>query len=273
MENLIKAGRAFYAIGIVGIAIQQFLYADFRPVILPVWPSWIPWLAAWAYLAGAALVVAGAVILFAKNAGTVSLFLGGAFLLLFLCFHVTNQLFISPYGFHLGLWTDPLKELAFSGGAFVIAGSYPEDKFRAGKSSLVRFLDKFVPGGRIFFSITMIVFGIDHFLYTSFVATLVPAWIPGPIFWTYFAAVALIGSGICIILKIKIKLVGLLLGVMLFLWFVILHIPRAVADPYGAKGNEVTSVFEALAFSGIAFVIAYMHPGKIKNNDMQNRNF
>lgn len=40
---------------------------------------------------------------------------------------------------------------------------------------------------------------------------------------------------------------------MLLLWFVILHIPRAIADPAIEKGNEITSVFQALAFSGIAF--------------------
>jgi len=110
--------------------------------------------------------------------------------------------------------------------------------------------------GRIFFSIMLIVFGIDHILYKEFVAPLVPAWIPGPMFWAYFGSIALIGSGICILFKIKIRLVGILLGTMLLLWFIILHIPRAIADPYAGKGNEITSVFQALAFSGIAFVIA-----------------
>jgi uncharacterized membrane protein len=258
MKNLIKAGRAFYAIGIAGIGVQQFIYADFRPVILPQWPEWIPWLTGWAYLGGAALIIAAAVIIFSKNAGKTTLVLGTAFLLFFLIFHVTYQLFISPFSFHLGLWTDPLKELALSGGAFVIAGSYPEEKLYADISFRTRFPGILIPYGTIFFSITMIVFGIDHFLYTAFVATLVPRWIPGPVFWTYFAAVALIGSGVAIILKIKIRLVGILLGIMLFIWFVILHIPRAVVAPYVDKGNEVTSVFEALAFSGIAFVIACM---------------
>ena len=57
--------------------------------------------------------------------------------------------------------------------------------------------------------------------------------------------------------KIKLKVVGMLLGTMIFLWFVFLHIPRAIADPFVGKGNEVTSAFEALGFSGIAFVLAY----------------
>jgi uncharacterized membrane protein len=264
MENLIRTGRAFYGIGIAGIGVQQFIYSDFRPVLLPQWPSWIPFLAGCAYVAGAALIITGAIIIFSKNAARTALVLGIGFLIFFLVFHVTYQLFISPYSFHLGLWTDPLKELAFSGGAFVIVASYPSKKFNTDKSFRTGFADIFIPYGRIFFSITIIVFGIDHFIYKEFVATLVPAWIPWHLFWTYFAGVALIGAGSCIILKIKLKLIGLLLGIMLFIWFVILHIPRAVTDPYIDKGNEVTSVFEALAFSGVAFLIACMPNGKVK---------
>lgn len=257
MEKLIKAGRAFYAAGIAGIGVQQFIYGDFRPVILPQWPEEIPLVTAWAYLAGMALITAAAIILFSKNARKTSLVLATGFLLFFVVFHVSYQLFFSPNSFHFASWTDPLKELALSGGAFVVAGSYSKEKSYGG-STVKQFPGILIPYGPVFFSITMIVFGIDHFIYTEFVATLVPRWIPAPVFWTYFAAVALIGSGVVIILKIKLKLAGILLGIMLFIWFVILHIPRAMADPYVDKGNEVTSVFEALAFSGIAFLIAYM---------------
>ena len=249
MENLIRAGRSFYGIGIAGVGILQFIFSDFRPFILPFWPSAVPGLNIWAYIGGAALIFAGVIITFSKNARVVSIILGLTFFLLFLCFHLYDQLFRSSYSFHLGLWTNPLKELAFSGGAFVIAASFPAEKsFVSNKFLLI--------AGRIFFSIMLIAFGIDHFLYTEFVATLVPGWIPGHIFWTYFGAVALIGSGVCILLKIKIQLVATLLGIMLLLWLVILHIPRAIADPNEGKGNEITSVFQALAFSGIAFIIA-----------------
>jgi hypothetical protein len=49
---------------------------------------------------------------------------------------------------------------------------------------------------------------------------------------------------------------------MIFLWFVLLHIPRAIADPFTNNGNEVASAFDALAFSGIAFLIALERPRK-----------
>ena len=166
-------------------------------------------------------------------------------------------LFVDPNGKALGSWTHALKELAFSGGAFVIAGSYSPAATIRPESRLIKLLEKLIPFGRVFFSITMIAFGIDHFLYSEFVAGLVPAWIPDHIFWTYFAGAALIGSGVAIIAKIKLKIVASLLGTMIFLWFIFLHIPRGIADPYGDRGNEMTSVIQSFGFSGVAFVIAF----------------
>lgn len=265
MQKLLLAGRNFYGIGIAGIGVQQFIHGDFRAVLIPEWPSFLIWMHFWAYIVGAALVIAGGVLIFiSKMARITSLILGFGFLWLFLSVQLTYQLFFSPFGFHLALWTDPLKELALSGGAFVIAGSFPERKLQANKTSFEKGIDSFIAVGSILFSIALIVLGIDHFIYSAFVATLIPAWIPWHLFWTYFAGVSLISSGIFIIFKIWLKIVGLLLGIMLFLWFVLLHIPRAIADPYVDNGTEVTSLFEALAFSGIACIIACMPYGRIR---------
>ena len=256
-ENLFKTGRSFFAIAIAGIGFQHLFYGDFHPVILPAWPS-VAGVRFWAYFAGLSLIGAGFAIFFEKKARAVCLILGTVFLIL-LCFgHIPYEIIIDPNRkIHLGLWTNALKELALSGGAFVVAGSFSErEADTLKKNALLMVLEKMIPAGSIFFSITMISFGIDHFYYTGNVATLVPPWIPYPVFWTYFAGIALIGSGVAIILKTELKKIGTMLGLMIFIWFVLLHVPRAIANPFAGKGNEVTSAFTALAFSGIALVIA-----------------
>ena len=265
MENFYKIARIFYGIGILCIGIQQFLYGDFRPMILQEWPAWIHASPIWAYIVGAIWILAGAAIIFGKNIRTISLLFGGFVFLCFVLFHLPYNLIFSPnLASHVGVWVNPLKELALSGGAFVMADFFNDKSGSSNNSPLIRLLETLIPFGRIFFSITMIIFGYSHFLYTEFVAGLVPAWIGGQMFWTYFAAVALICSGVAIILKFQIRLVSLLLGIMLLLWVILLHIPRALADPYIEKGNEVTSVFEALAFSGIAFVISGLYKEKTR---------
>ena len=151
---------------------------------------------------------------------------------------------------HLGVWTDTFKALSLCGGAWVVALSLGDQKFR-----LPQTLETLMPFGRYFLPITMIVFGLDHFLYTAFVATLVPGWIPGHVFWIYFAGVALIAAGVAMVLDIQARLASLFLGIMIFLWVLLLHLPRASADASSGKGNEWTSVFEALAFSGVALML------------------
>ena len=264
MNHLIRAGRVFFAIGIIGIGLQQFQYAEFRPVILPEWPVGLQGFAPGAYLTGLILIIAGLFLLLEKYAERTCLLLAGFFFAFFLIFHFAYLVFFNPNSFHLGSWTNALKELAFAGGSLVMAGSWKNGhKPKDNRSPFFSKLERMIPVGRVFFSVMMIVFGIDHFIYTDFVASLVPAWIPGHVFWTYFAAIALIGSGIGIILKKTRRTVALLTGIMLLLWLILLHIPRAVADPHMDKGNEVTSVFEALAYSGVAVVLAATNNKKI----------
>jgi uncharacterized membrane protein YphA (DoxX/SURF4 family) len=263
MEILIKAARISYGVMIIGLAVQQIFYVDFRNVILPPSFSSIPAHAFFVYFLSAILIAAGIAIVFNIQARIISLLLGGLFFLLIIFGQIPYEIFVDPYANHFGTWTQALKELVFCGGAFVVAGSFLAKKENDKKENVfVGLLEKFIPFGGIFMCITMISFGIDHFLYTDGVAGLVPNWIPWHIFWTYFAAVALIGSGITIILKIQLTLSAILLALMLFLWVIVLHIPRAIADPYSLQGNEVSSVFEAFGFSGIAYLIAWGYNNK-----------
>jgi hypothetical protein len=196
--------------------------------------------------------LAGLCILFKKWGGEASLLFGGLLLLLFVVYYIPYQFLTSSNYLNLGEWENALKELAFAGGAFVTAGIFPGNY----KSPLLRFLQKLVCAGAILFAIPIICFGILHFMEAKDAATLVPAWIPGHLFWIYFCGAALIGSGISIILKIKTGLIAALLGLMIFLWFVLLHISRVVASPAAYLGSEITSAVMALAYSGIALVIA-----------------
>jgi uncharacterized membrane protein len=246
---MVSIGRIFYAIGLIGIGIQHFIFADFIPVIVPAWPSWIPGRPFWTYAVGAVLVAAGVAMLFNIKGRTVAVYTGVAFLTMVVIGHIPVQLAGSP-GI-LAVWNNAFKALSFCGGAWVVAGSLGEWTQR--KTS---FFGRAMPIGRLFLPVMLVVFGIEHFLYTAFVVTIIPAWIPGKLFWAYFAGVALIAGGAGMIFRVYARLAALMSGLMMFLWVLLLHIPRAVADPRGSLGNEWTSVFEALAYSGVAFMLA-----------------
>jgi hypothetical protein len=52
--------------------------------------------------------------------------------------------------------------------------------------------------GRFLFTILMIAFGPQHFMYAPFIAFLMPAWIPVRLFFAYFTRTAFIAAGISI---------------------------------------------------------------------------
>ena len=248
---LIAIGRIFYAIGLIGIGVQHFIFANFIPVIVPAWPSWMPGRPFWAYAVGVALVAAGVAIIFNIKGRAVAVYTGVAFLILVVIGQIPVQLAASPW--HLGVWTNAFKALSLCGGAWVVAGSLED---RATNTDRARPFDRILPVGRIFLPVMLIVFGSDHFVYSAFVAMIIPAWIPGKLFWTYFAGAALISGGAGMLFRVYPRLAALMSGIMMFLWVFLLHIPRAMADPRGSLGNEWTSVFEALAYSGVAFILA-----------------
>ena len=96
-------------------------------------------------------------------------------------------------------------------------------------------------------------------------ADYVPSWIPFHLPWLYFTGAALLGSGVAIILKIKRGLIAALLGTMIFIWFIILPMPRVIASPAVDMGDEITSAMLVLAYSGIAFVIAGSNKARQKS--------
>ena len=252
MGKLSIKGLIFYGVAIVGFGVQMIYYRDSPYMLLPPNHSRIPGFAVLAVISGILFVSAGVCLIFEKKPRQISLLLAGVLLLIF-CFYYTPYEFMATSSYiHLGEWENAVKDLTLAGGALVIAGCFPEKN----ENRITRFLAKLIPFGAILFALTMIDYGISHFLYAKDAANYVPSWIPGHLFWIYFCGAALFGSGIAIILKIKTRLIAALLGTMIFIWFISLHIPRVVVSSAADMGGEVTSAFLALAYSGIAFVIA-----------------
>lgn len=254
MHFLIKTGRTFYALALIVYGMQQFYFGNFRDVFFSPYQNRLPFLNILAYLFGLYLVVSGISIFTAKRAKKAALLLGAVFLILFLSTQLTYELISEPNKiYHLGLWANPLKEVALCGGAFVVAGSFQDDDFAKG---IYWFLSRVTPYGNLFFLFTMTSFGIAHLIYGPYLVNYVPAWWPDHLFWVYFTGVALTGAGVAIMLGIRIRVVSLLLALMTFLWFWLVHIRGAVTHPLFNRGDLSASAFDALAFSGISLVIA-----------------
>jgi len=238
-------GWLFFAIAIVAFGILQLVTGGFVRLVPPL-PTWVPSPGLWARLVGLVLVVLGVAIGTGRRARAAAAVLGVLILLDFLFLHLPLALTNPRVGF---MWTNPVKSLAMLGGVIILAGALPGEG-----SGLAGLFRKLMPLGPLFLGGFMILGGIQHFVYADFVAQLVPSWIPGARFWTYFTGVALIAGGLGILLPKTQRLAATMSGLMIFLWVVLLHVPRALADLHDI--GEASGVFEALALSGVAFILA-----------------
>src|SRR3954466_14157295 len=102
MTNVIKAGRLFFGIGIIAFGLQQIVIRDFRPQILPGFPTWAHTIVALPILTGALMVVIGFIIagilkVTEANRKKITFFLGLYFLTLIVVSHIPYLLFVYPH--------------------------------------------------------------------------------------------------------------------------------------------------------------------------------
>jgi uncharacterized membrane protein len=244
----LRLGRTFFAIATTGSGVQQLVTGEFVRLV-PKLPAWLPAPSAWAYAVGVVLIAAGLALMSGRRARLAASVLAVMIVLMFLFQHVPLVVSNPWVGF---VWTNPLKTLALAGGAALLAGTLPDEGSAldawAGRRSLSQQL------GAVFLAIFFTVGGVQHFVYHDFVANMVPSWIPGRGFWASFTGVALIAAGVGILVRPTARLAATMSAAMIFLWVVLLHIPRALAGPRHAF--ELCGVFEALALSGVALMVA-----------------
>lgn len=96
---------------------------------------------------------------------------------------------------------------------------------------MARGLDKAHPLGRVSLAIPIAVFGAEHLTSAPAIVKLVPAWMPGKLFWTYFVGIALIAAALSFIFRVGIRLSATLLGIMFFCFVAMMDLPAAIAEP------------------------------------------
>jgi uncharacterized membrane protein len=248
-------GRTFLGVATIASGILQLVIGDFVRLV-PSLPAWVPAHAALAYLIGVVLIVLGLAIVSGRRVREASSLLVALIVVMVVLLWVP-ALWASPgidrpwlRGF---MWTNPLKALALVGGAAILAARSPNEP--SGLAPLTRAIGRLEPAGPYLLAAFLVVCGVQHFVYSEFVATLVPPWIPpGQRFWTNFAGVALVAGGVGSLVRTTAPLAASLSALMIVSWVFLVHVPRALAGPNHA--NETAGVFEALALSGVVLLVA-----------------
>jgi uncharacterized membrane protein YphA (DoxX/SURF4 family) len=213
-------------------------------------PSWMPAHLFWTYLVGVALIAAALSIVLNKHARLAATLLGSMLLLFVVLLHIPN--IVGQHGARL-FWMIALRDTAFSGGAFALAGSLSKRAPSGGAPYLVTL-------GRFFIGAAALVFGVEQLLHPTIVpgvplARLTPTWIPGHIFWSYLSGAVLVATGACILVNVKARLAATYLGIMILLLMLFVYLPILIAEPLSIA-NGLNYFFDTLILSGAALLLA-----------------
>src|SRR5258708_421528 len=205
-------GTTLVALAFMAFGVEHFVFQTFVVGRSPAWPAALPGEHLVSYAAGVLFFSAGIAILLRK--GWQFPFCAGLLILLWSGTRNLYELFTQlDYGIIL---TNTNKALTLGGSALAMS-SILNPKIESGLNEKAIALEKYFVGAFLFTA------GIQHFLFAAFVKHLVPSWIPAPIFWTYFAGLALASQALGIITCIKALFAPTLSAPFFFFFFLVFH--------------------------------------------------
>lgn len=250
------AGRYLFAAAVIAIGIENFWcaramihLAPGTPPRFPVIPV-VPWLAAqpalgWAL--GVVLVVCGVGLLIRTWARWAGLIAGAVFFVAALGFDAARY---AAFPRSMGLRTLLFEPLAIGALAWLAAEERRVETFATA-----------------LFVIALVVFGAGHFLALAptgpnrgIFTSVMPPWLPWPLFWIGLFGVAFILAAISIGGDILRRWGAAGLGAMFGIWVLTLHLPR-VLGIYAIPGgvyypDEISSLLIAVAMWGGAWALS-----------------
>jgi uncharacterized membrane protein YphA (DoxX/SURF4 family) len=267
---LVPLGIRIYGLGAMAIGVVGLVWGDFALQWQPV-AAGFPGRTTLAYIFSAALLVAGALVngratsaaLRSAVPGTAAVnpaALGSAALA---ALYAVVVIFMhGPQIFqHLGAfpaWDGAAEQLA------LLAGGLAAYAYLSGADGgLARppGLGLLGPPARlarisvIMMGICLLMFGLAHFLYLDFTASMVPAWLPGGRkFWAAVTGAGHLAAGIAFLTGVKTRLAAIALTVMFAVFGALVHLPLLLADPH-SHFNWVMNTIN-LALTGAAWALA-----------------
>ena len=244
----------FYGAAIAAFGVIQMVTQDFLSSLLQVPPALpLRWL--WMILSSAVFILAGLCIVFGIRR-QLALVGVGTLLAIFLLGLQLPALLTNIH--NANDWAVAFEGVMLTSGAFIIAAELPDEALISRRWN--RAIHVLAMIGHYLFALSLFVFCIQHIMYFDYIQSLIPTWMPMRMVLDYVVVVAYLLCGISFVIGQRVGLAATWLGIMFFLWVLLLHAPRAIG-----KWNvetEWTSLFVALAVCGVAFSMARRDYGR-----------
>jgi uncharacterized membrane protein len=215
-------------------------------------PRWLPGPLFWTYFFGVALLAAAiSLIVWRQVRWSASLLA-----LFFLLIVATIDVPLLPRHPHERLfWTLTVREIAFAGGAMVLAGSQWPRGRTAGAALIVM--------GRSLVACIFVFYAVEHFLFPRYVPgvpleKLTPAWVPAPVLLSWCIGAVLLAAGVGLLMPRTRRIAAAAAGAVLLLLTIFFYLPILVTEigsPLAIEG--INYVGDTLLFAATALLVGF----------------
>jgi uncharacterized membrane protein len=252
---MVPLGIRCYGLGAIALGVAGILWGDFALQWQPV-AAWFPGRTILAYLFAAALVLAGACINDLNPArGHREVVLGAAALATLYAVVVVFMhgplIFQSPT--LIAAWSGAAEQIALvAGGLAAYAYFTRSAPWLVARNSTGPDLGKVAV---MMMGLCLLVFGVAHFVYLDFTASLVPLWLPGSQkFWAAATGVGHLAAGVALLTGVKARLAAFCATAMFGSFSILVHLPLILTDPHAHLSWVMNAI--NLALTGAAWAVA-----------------
>jgi uncharacterized membrane protein len=222
--RIVGSGHVLFAMAAAGIAALNFIFGDFAPIWQPAL-AWIPERIVWVYGSGLLILLASAGIFFQRtaslSAGTI-----GAYLAVWALAR-TTPIFSEPLS--VGSWYGIFEALGPFAGAWILYALLRRQASVAGTPFFAS--ERAVRSARVVFGLACVVYGLAHFAYADYTASMVPTWLPGRLAFAYFTGIGHVAAGVGIMAGMLPRLAATLEAIMMSLFGLLVWLPSLFAQP------------------------------------------
>ena len=237
-RNGVVYGLGALALGIIGLAFGDFAL-QWQPV-----PATLPHRELFAGLSGALMLLLGAGVLWTRTARIAAGALAAVYLVWVVVLH---GLVVAAQPTSVAAWLGIGEILALASGGLALFAQLDD-----GPDVRLRLI------ARLAFGACALVFGLSHFIYATFTASMVPAWLPYPLFWAYATGSGHALAGLALLSGVRARLAATCLAGMMASFVLLLHLPRVLAALHSQM--EWTMLAIAVSLTGAAWALRQSLP-------------
>ena len=254
-ESRLSPGRIAFAAAMIWLGVLGLKAGDFVQVWQPV-PGWVPARTVLAYLCAIISLASGIGLLFRRTAAAAARLIFGALLIWLLVLRLPPLFHQKPLV--LVVWTFGSTAVMVAA-AWILFVRLSDDRIRRRLGALAD--ARGVRIARALYGLSLVPFGLAHFMYLDATTTLIPGWLPGHVAWAYFTGAAFMAAGLAVTLGIMPRLAAALSTAQMGLFGLIVWIPRVWAGTVSEfQWGEFVVTFVLMAGAWVV-TDSYRSPG------------